>query len=87
MFRRQRKAKTLAWAAVIRCNGRFAMSGESMPRKRRHILEDFETRSVAMFARWKRWLHANVGVHAVGVRPVVAPGLVLHRYPALPGLP
>ena len=58
-----------------------------MPRKRRHILEDFETRSVALLARWKLWLHANVGVHAVRVRPVVAPGLVLHRYPALPGLP
>lgn len=58
-----------------------------MPRKRRHILEDFEIHSVALFARWTRWLRANVRVGIVGAGPVVAPGLVLHRLPALPALP
>lgn len=52
-----------------------------MARKKRQLLEDFENRSVALFARWTRWLR-NVGAH-----PVFAPGLVLQRLPALPALP
>jgi hypothetical protein len=58
-----------------------------MPKKRRHILQDFEIHSVALFARWTRWLRANVRLGGVGRGAVFAPGFVLHRLPALPALP